>query len=100
MIWFPRGSPSLACKDSALDLVTIIARIMKPICLMLKKIWNSLDFDNLTCTPMSDRDKVLSAGAVEPPDSFDFKRSFFSKIRYNIPITTIKIPPDILYTPY
>jgi len=49
---------------------------------------------------MSDRDKVLSAGAVESPDSFDFKRSFFSKIRYNIPITTIKIPPDILYTPY
>lgn len=30
-IWFPRGSPNLACRDNALDLVTIMARIMSPI---------------------------------------------------------------------
>jgi hypothetical protein len=30
-IWFPRGTPAFACRDSALDLVTIMARIMKPI---------------------------------------------------------------------
>lgn len=30
MIWFPAGSPCLACKDMALDLVTRIASMISP----------------------------------------------------------------------
>jgi len=94
-IWFPRGRPNLACRDNALDLVTIMARMMKPICSRLADDLGLLS-PFLTCTPMSERDKVLSAGTVESPGSFDFTKTFFSSTRYSIPTVTIKKPPDML----
>lgn len=30
--WLPLGSPDFACKETALDLVTMVARMTKPIC--------------------------------------------------------------------
>jgi hypothetical protein len=39
----------------------------------------------------------LSAGAVESPANFDVESNFFSKIKYDVPIATIKAPPDILF---
>ena len=94
-IWFPRGSPSLACRDSALDLVTMVARITRPTC-FYQRNGKAEYHAQLTWVPIRDLDNALSAGAVEFPASFDFDSTVFSKIKYETPIAVINTPPDTL----
>ena len=51
----------------------------------------------LTCTPTSDRDNTLSAGAAESPASLDFASNFFSNVRYITPVAAMRNPPDKLF---
>lgn len=68
MTWLPRGSPSRACIDAIVDLVTTMASRIKP-----------------DCTPRIIRDQALSAdnadGVCVDVDTEDAAMRLLSKMR-------------------
>jgi hypothetical protein len=75
-----------------------MARMMNPIYLVLAcpSVPLRSEPQRLTCAPMRDRERLLSATSVESPASLDFARSFFSKMRYKTPMATMRKPPYML----
>jgi hypothetical protein len=94
----PRGKPSFACIDKALDLVTNIANTMKP-------IYDVLAFTRFhllaravhTWMATKVLDNKSSAGVVESPAILVFDKILFSKTRYMMPTNVINTPPETLH---
>lgn len=74
--WLPKGKPILACSDATLDRVTIMAKMIKPI-----------------CTPSRVAERLSSEADLEPTVE---ERMLFSKRIYSTPTRTIKNPPASL----